>query len=57
MAETVSADSGLGYMINHAREFLQTDVIVVGLAVYSILGLATDSLVRLIERRALAWRS
>jgi sulfonate transport system permease protein len=57
VAETVSADSGLGYMINHAREFLQTDVIVVGLAVYSILGLATDSLVRLIERRALAWRS
>jgi sulfonate transport system permease protein len=57
VAETISADSGLGYMINHAREFLQTDVIVVGLAVYSILGLATDSLVRLIERRALAWRS
>jgi sulfonate transport system permease protein len=57
VAETVSADSGLGYMINQAREFLQTDVIVVGLAVYSILGLATDSLVRLIERRALAWRS
>jgi sulfonate transport system permease protein len=57
VAETVSADSGLGYMINHAREFLQTDVIVVGLVVYSILGLATDSLVRLIERRALAWRS
>jgi sulfonate transport system permease protein len=57
VAETVSADSGLGYMINHAREFLQTDVIVVGLAVYSILGLATDSLVRLIERKALVWRS
>ena len=57
VAETVSADSGLGYMINPAREFLQTDVIVVGLAVYSILGLATDSLVRLIERKALAWRS
>jgi sulfonate transport system permease protein len=57
VAETVSADSGLGYLINHAREFLQTDIIVVGLAVYSILGLATDSLVRLIERRALAWRS
>ena len=40
VAETVSADSGLGYLINHAREFLQTDVIVVGLAVYSLLGLA-----------------
>src|SRR3954447_25794961 len=57
VAETVSADSGLGYMINHAREFLQTDVIVVGLAVYSILGLLTDSLVRFLERRALVWRS
>jgi sulfonate transport system permease protein len=57
VAETVSASSGLGYMINHAREFLQTDVIVVGLAVYSILGLLTDSVVRFLERRALVWRS
>ncbi|MGZ4436246.1 MAG: ABC transporter permease [Nocardioides sp.] len=57
VAETVSASSGLGYMINHAREFLQTDVIVVGLAVYSLLGLLTDAAVRILERRALAWRS
>jgi sulfonate transport system permease protein len=57
VAETVSADAGLGYLINDAREFLKTDVIVVGLAVYSLLGLLTDTLVRIIERRALAWRS
>jgi sulfonate transport system permease protein len=57
VAETISASSGLGYMINDAREFLQTDVIVVGLAVYSLLGLATDGIVRFLERRALAWRS
>ncbi len=57
VAETISAHSGLGYMINHARDFLQTDVIVVGLAVYSLLGLATDSVVRFLEGRALAWRS
>ena len=56
VAETISAHSGLGYVINHARDFLQTDVIVVGLAVYSLLGLATDGVVRYIERRALAWR-
>jgi sulfonate transport system permease protein len=43
-------------MINHAREFLQTDVIVVGLAVYSILGLVTDAIVRTLERKALSWR-
>ncbi|MEP9364842.1 ABC transporter permease [Nocardioides sp. CN2-186] len=57
VAETVAADSGLGYMINHARDFLQTDVIVVGLAVYALLGLTTDAVVRYLERRALAWRS
>jgi sulfonate transport system permease protein len=56
VAEQVNADAGLGYMINDAREFLRTDVIVVGLLVYSALGLLTDALVRLLERRALTWR-
>jgi sulfonate transport system permease protein len=56
VAEQVNADAGLGYMINDAREFLRTDIIVVGLVVYSALGLLTDALVRLIERRALVWR-
>jgi hypothetical protein len=31
-------------------------VILVALAVYAVLGLITDALVRLLERRALAWR-
>jgi sulfonate transport system permease protein len=56
VAETIAADSGLGWMINDAREFLQTDVIVVGLIVYSLLGLLTDAIVRQLERKALAWR-
>ncbi|WP_214413616.1 ABC transporter permease [Sphaerisporangium fuscum] len=56
VAEQVNADAGLGFMINDAREFLRTDVIVVGLLVYSGLGLLTDAVVRLLERRALAWR-
>jgi sulfonate transport system permease protein len=43
-------------MINDAREFLQTDVVVVGLVVYAGLGLLTDALVRGLERRALSWR-
>ncbi|GAA1977407.1 ABC transporter permease [Amycolatopsis minnesotensis] len=57
VGETVNADAGLGYLINNAREFLRTDVIVVGLVVYAILGLVTDAVVRLIERRALRWRA
>ena len=57
VAETLPTDAGLGHMINEAREFLQTDVIVVGLAVYAVLGLSTDAIVRYLERRALAWRA
>ena len=56
VGEQVNADAGLGYMINNARDFLRTDVILVGLVVYAILGLVTDALVRLLERRALRWR-
>lgn len=57
VSEQVNANSGLGYLINNARDFLQTDVIVVGLVVYAVLGLITDWLVRLLERRALVWRA
>jgi sulfonate transport system permease protein len=56
VAEQVNASAGIGYLINDARDFLRTDVIVVGLVVYAILGLTADSLVRLAERRLLAWR-
>lgn len=56
VAEQVNAGAGLGYMINNARDFFQTDVIVVGLICYALLGLATDALVRQFERRALRWR-
>lgn len=56
VAEQVNAGAGLGYMINNARDFLLTDVIVVGLLCYAALGLATDAVVRLIEQRALRWR-
>ncbi|SDW44437.1 sulfonate transport system permease protein [Amycolatopsis xylanica] len=57
VGETVNADAGLGFLINNAREFLRTDVIVVGLIVYAALGLLTDAVVRLLERRALRWRA
>ncbi|MXP62893.1 ABC transporter permease [Roseomonas sp. M0104] len=56
IAEQINATAGIGFLINDAREFLRTDVIVVGLVVYALLGLGADALVRLVERRALAWR-
>lgn len=56
VAETIPTKEGLGHLINDARQFTQTDVIVVVLVIYSILGLLTDAVVRTLERRALAWR-
>ena len=56
VAEQINANAGIGYLINDARDFLRTDVIVVGLLVYALLGLASDSAVRFAEQRLLAWR-
>ncbi len=56
VAESVNASAGLGYLINDARDYLRTDIIVVCLILYALLGLLADNLVRFIERRALAWR-
>ena len=56
VAEQVNANAGLGFMISQATQFLRNDVIFVALLVYCLLGLITDALVRLAERRALVWR-
>jgi len=57
VAEQINANAGLGFMISQATQFLRNDVIIVALLVYCILGLLTDWLVRILERRALSWRS
>ena len=56
VVEQLNATSGIGYMIDLARTYAQTDVIVVGLVVYALLGLGSDAVVRLIQTRALAWQ-
>ncbi|CAO3358816.1 ABC transporter permease subunit [Azospirillum melinis] len=56
VGEQINASSGIGYLAMTAREFLRTDVIIVALIVYAILGLLADLIVRFIERRALVWR-
>ncbi len=55
VAETISASSGIGYMTMNAREFLQTDIVVLGIIVYALLGKLADAMTRWIEARALAW--
>lgn len=55
VAETISASSGIGYLTMNAREFLQTDVVVLGILIYALLGKLADGGARLLERRWLAW--
>jgi sulfonate transport system permease protein len=55
-AEQVNADSGIGFLMVQARDFLRTDVIVVCLIVYAFLGLLADFVVRTLERLLLQWR-
>ncbi|MCM1971533.1 ABC transporter permease [Streptomyces sp. G1] len=54
--ESINADAGIGFLMNQAREFFRTDVIVVCLVVYAFLGLTADRIVRALERLLLQWR-
>jgi len=56
VVEQLDATSGIGYMVTLARNYAQTDVMLVGLVVYALLGFGSDALVRLLERRLLTWR-
>jgi sulfonate transport system permease protein len=56
VAEEINAQSGLGYLINQAQTTNRTDIMFLCLAIYAALGLLADAIVRLLERRLLAWR-
>jgi sulfonate transport system permease protein len=55
VAETISAQAGIGYMTMNAREFLQTDVVLVGILLYALLGKGADLFARSLERHCLQW--
>jgi sulfonate transport system permease protein len=55
VAETISASSGIGYLAMNAREFLQTDVVVLAIVLYAVLGKLADLAHRGLERVWLRW--
>ncbi|MEB3753524.1 aliphatic sulfonate ABC transporter permease SsuC [Acinetobacter sp. MD2(2019)] len=57
VAETISAQAGIGYMTMNAREFLQTDIVVVGILLYAILGKLADVFAQQLERYLLRWHA
>jgi sulfonate transport system permease protein len=55
-AEQINARSGLGFLMTRAQTFFQSDVIVLCLVTYAILGLIADALVRALDRKVLRWQ-
>ncbi|WP_393976102.1 ABC transporter permease subunit [Xanthobacter nonsaccharivorans] len=55
VAETIGAQAGIGFLAMDAREFLRTDVVVLTIVIYALIGVVADSVARLLERRLLAW--
>ncbi|WP_238915560.1 ABC transporter permease subunit [Clostridium sp. YIM B02555] len=55
VAETVAADSGIGYMAMNARELMLMDIIVLSIIIYALLGKLSDVLAKLLEQRLLRW--
>ena len=55
VAETIASDSGIGYMAMNAREFMQTDVVVLSILIYALLGKLADTAARVLEEKWLSW--
>jgi sulfonate transport system permease protein len=55
VAETITLDSGVGYMAMNAREFMQTDVVVLSILLYALLGKLADMATRALEKQWLKW--
>lgn len=56
VAELIASTSGIGYMMSDARQFADTPVVFVGIGIFAAAGLATDYVIRYIERRLLRWK-
>lgn len=57
VAETIGADSGIGFMATSAREFMQMDIVVLTIVLYAILGKLSDVIAKLFEQRLLKWNA
>jgi len=55
-AETINGVPGIGGMIRDAQRYNQTDVVVLGIIVIGLSGLAIDAVLKALERRLTPWR-
>lgn len=56
VAELIGSTSGVGFLINEAKQNSNTEVVFVGIIIFAVVGKLIDSLFRRIERKFLFWR-
>lgn len=56
VAEMMGTSAGIGYMIQDARAYSQTEIVFAGIILFAVFGKLSDSAVRLAEKKALRWR-
>jgi len=57
IAETIPTQVGIGYLATNAREFMQTDIIILSILIYALLGKLADIIARFGENRSLNWNA
>ncbi|ASB89071.1 ABC transporter permease subunit [Bacillus sonorensis] len=57
VAETIPTEEGIGYLATNAREFMQTDIIILSIVIYALLGKAADIIAQIGEKKALKWNA
>jgi len=55
VAETIPTQVGIGYLATNAREFMQTDIIILSIVIYALLGKLADIIAQIGEKKALKW--
>ncbi|MEU8204419.1 ABC transporter permease subunit [Streptosporangium sp. NPDC049046] len=56
LAESLNAVTGIGFLLTNARQYGQGEIVILCVVLYAVLGLVTDALVALLERRIFRWR-
>jgi taurine transport system permease protein len=55
-AEMVAAESGLGFLVLNAKDFLATDVVIAGILVIGLIAYTFDLLMRRLEAKLVPWK-
>ncbi len=55
-AELIGAGQGLGFLLDYGRNISRTDMIIASIILFAVFGKASDAILVLVEKKALAWR-